>query len=104
MPRYIDLDKAREAITLVCEEYCDEDGCINCKLAHAVDTLYDQDIVEVVLCEDCKYWGGSKYSNSHETDFVCEYWESDGLMWNDFCSMGERKNGQRVDKSIDKME
>lgn len=46
---------------------------------------------EVVRCKDCKYWGGRKYSNSHETDFVCEYWESDGLMWNDYCSFGERR-------------
>lgn len=48
------------------------------------------DAVEVVRCEDCRHWGGHKYSNSHETDFVCRYWESDGLMWNDFCSYGER--------------
>jgi len=46
---------------------------------------------ELITCENCKYWSGSKYSNPHEIDFVCEYWASDGLMWNDFCSKAEEK-------------
>ena len=52
---------------------------------------------EIIRCKDCKYWGGSKYSNSHETDFVCEYWESDGLMWNDYCSFGKRREDAETD-------
>lgn len=57
------------------------------------------DVVEVVRCKDCEMWG---YTLSEEdrqrciefnTDLVCDYWESDGLMPNDFCSKGERKEG-----------
>ena len=47
------------------------------------------DVVEVVRCRDCKYWGGSTFG------YVCEAWSGMDLKHhtrpNDFCSYGERK-------------
>jgi hypothetical protein len=49
------------------------------------------DAVSVIRCKDCKH-NYSKKSNkryNHEW-IVCDYWETDGLNDDDFCSHGER--------------
>lgn len=47
------------------------------------------DVVEVVRCKDCKYWGGSTFG------YVCEAWSGMDLKNhtrpNGFCNYGERK-------------
>ena len=50
------------------------------------------DAVPVVRCKDCKHNYSKKYNKryNHE-DIVCDYWETDGLNDDDFCSYGERK-------------
>ena len=45
-----------------------------------------------VRCDKCIY----NYGNYYQTDFnpddiVCTYWETDGLLHDDFCSYGKRK-------------
>ena len=48
-------------------------------------TVIPSEVVgELVRCKDCEY--------NHE-DIVCDYWLSDGLMDDDFCSYGKRKGG-----------
>lgn len=62
--------------------------------------LPDYDVVEVVRCKDCKLWSSSLTKEEKQvlidtnTDGVCEVWMSDGLMPNDFCSYGQRKEGE----------
>lgn len=59
------------------------------------------DVVEVVRCKDCKMWGRTLTEEERQfcidtnTDLVCGVWTSDGLMPNDYCSQGERKEGQQ---------
>lgn len=49
------------------------------------------DLVAVVRCKDCKHNYSKKHNKryNHE-DIVCDYWETDGLNDDDFCSYGER--------------
>lgn len=71
--------------------------CIICGLK----TNYKQstaDVVEVVRCKDCIYW---KDKNSKGTQGICLCGEKDmnygGEFYpfaNDFCSYGERKDGE----------
>lgn len=80
--------------------YSGED-VINAILAHmeTVGNLPAADVVEVVRCKDCKLWGSTLDEEDRQrciefnTDLVCDYWMSDGLMPDDYCSKGERKEG-----------
>lgn len=49
----------------------------------------------VVFCEYCKHnvanWEHDELDATDYTDIVCDYWMSDGLEPDDFCSRGERK-------------
>ena len=61
------------------------------------------DVVKVVRCKDCKLWSSSLTKEEKQvlidtnTDGVCEVWMSDGLMPNDFCSYGQRKEDEGSD-------
>lgn len=54
-------------------------------------------VCELVRCKDCKHWGSTISQADREqcalkgVDLVCNYWESDGLYSEDFCSYAERK-------------
>lgn len=69
-------------------------------LMEAVGSIKGADVVEVVRCKDCKLWSSCLSKQEKQvlidtnTDGVCEYWMSDGLMPNDFCSYGERKEDE----------
>ena len=58
-----------------------------------IDTIPRADAVEVVRCRDCKHWESETwFCDNHST-----FWHH-GLDWNmfsedDFCSYGERKDG-----------
>lgn len=47
--------------------------------------------VEVVRCKDCKYKVETEDGEWNPEDIVCDYWASDGLEADDFCSRGVRK-------------
>lgn len=51
----------------------------------------DDDVVKVVRCKDCKHKVVTEDGEYDPEDIVCEYWMSDGLNSNDYCSYGERK-------------
>lgn len=53
------------------------------------------DAVEVVRCLDCKHLVLTAEGEHNPRDCVCDYWMTDGLNDNDFCSYGERKDGDR---------
>ena len=46
---------------------------------------------ELVRCKDCRHKVVTKDGEYNEEDIVCDYWLSDGLDSNDFCSYGERR-------------
>ena len=46
---------------------------------------------EVIRCKDCKYKVETEDGEWNPEDIVCDYWASDGLEADDFCSRGERK-------------
>ena len=54
-----------------------------------VNVLPVADVVEVVRCKDCKYWGGATYG------YICNAWSGintkNYTKPDDFCSYGERK-------------
>ena len=47
---------------------------------------------KIVRCKDCKYNHKTEDGEFYEKDIVCEYWASDGLTADDFCSRGEPKD------------
>ena len=50
------------------------------------------DAVEVVRCKDCKYWKDNNDGYPHEE---CRWGHGETPYANDFCSYGERKEGDR---------
>jgi len=68
--------------------YADLARQLLCAFADEQPTI---DAVPVVRCKDCKH----NYSKEHNKrynleDIVCDYWGTDGLNDDDFCSYGER--------------
>ena len=49
---------------------------------------------ELVQCKDCKYKVVTDDGEYNPEDIVCNYWDSDGLSENDYCSYGERKDDE----------
>lgn len=57
----------------------------------AIDMAIEELQTEVVRCKDCKHKVVTEDGEYDPEDIVCEYWMSDGLNSNDYCSYGERK-------------
>ena len=49
------------------------------------------DVVEVVRCKDCKHCTLTEEGEYNPEDIVCDYFMTDGMQANDFCSYGERR-------------
>ena len=64
------------------------DGC-----AVELEPVYTE-LVPVVRCKDCKWYGVNPYDWENEDEMFCKFW-TDWLPTNadDFCSYGERKDG-----------
>lgn len=56
-----------------------------------VDEQPTIDAVPVVRCKDCKHLVLTEEGEHNPDDCVCDYWMTDGLKDDDFCSYGERK-------------
>ena len=57
-------------------------------------TVIPSEVVgELVRCKDCEYNHKTDEDEYNHEDIVCDYWLSDGLMDDDFCSYGKRKGG-----------
>lgn len=49
------------------------------------------DVVEVVRCKDCKHCVLTDEGECNPEDIVCDYFMTDGMQANDYCSYGERR-------------
>ena len=77
MPKYVCASTAAEHIS----------DCLKIPLCELVDVFADiqsADVVPVVRCKDCTEWD--------EISSECSHWY--GFRENDFCSHGERKDGE----------
>ena len=54
-------------------------------------TVRTYEMGEIVRCKDCKHKVVTEDGEYEPDDIVCEYWMSDGLDSNDYCSYGDRK-------------
>ena len=94
MSKYIDADRLMERYKATCEIVCQYSKkqrdvmCSACGVGSCVEILEDfptADVVEVVRCKDCKWFG----------DIGCAIRivdDSDRPSENDFCSFAERKD------------
>ena len=67
------------------------------KLAHYEDLEEQGRLVEIIRCKDCIHLVKTEEGEYNPTDCVCEYWATDGLDENDFCSyakLAELKGGK----------
>ena len=84
MPEYIE----REALMRNLKHFAPE------QLTPLVKSLIQkqpaEDVVEVVRCKDCKYWQDNNGGYPHEE---CKWSENETPDLDDFCSYGERKEG-----------
>lgn len=83
MRRYIDADKLQEAFKEL------HGG----KRSLLIDTAPTADVVEVVLCKECKY--NAKGDNESEFWNLCRLrpWVYVPVSDEDYCSRGERRTG-----------
>lgn len=100
MSRYIDADKLKEVITandyLLIDHINSKDrGMFTVGIMQAIDEQPTADVEEVVRCKYCKHnaanWEHDELDATDYTDIVCDYWMSDGLEPDDWCSYGERR-------------
>ena len=49
------------------------------------------DVVAVVRCKDCKHCVLTVDGEYNPEDIVCDWWATDGLKADGFCSYGERR-------------
>ena len=83
MSRYIDVE-------VLIDDLVHNRGFYPAMVASAIKNTPTADVVEVVRCKDCKYWGGITYG------FVCRNFsgiDTKICMGADhYCSYGERKD------------
>ena len=96
MARYIDADKFKRDLNQSLKGYRRLDE--KCAVMNCIVELDEQptaDVVEVVRCRDCKHnvanWKHDELDGTDYTDIVCDYFMTDGMYPNDYCSYGERK-------------
>lgn len=64
------------------------------EVAMAVENAPTIDAVPVVRCRECIHNYGLSFNKEfNPNDIVCDYWDTDGLSYYDFCSYGKRKDG-----------
>lgn len=106
MQRYIDADWIVQKLDgwqdQLAETYGKNDEYVLClgEVLMKLDDTPTADVVEIVRCKDCKFWGESLTEEERNecdvyADLVCTYWMSDGLTRDDFCSKGERREDER---------
>jgi hypothetical protein len=73
------------------EEWEERELTVADYLSYSDTAIQFVDAVPVVRCKDCEHNYSKKHNKryNHE-DIVCDYFETDGLNDDDFCSYGER--------------
>ena len=103
MSRYIDADKLLNPDNIIVMQ--DETGIDEFLYTYTnavkVETILNAptaDVVEVVRCRDCKHnvanWQHDELDIGDYTDIVCDYFMTDGMEANDYCSYGERSENE----------
>lgn len=95
MGRYIDVDKINFNDA---NNYLDENNDILISLRSVnqiIKSTPTADVVEVVRCRDCIYYqkmttGGLCMCGDKKTSYAADFYPKE----NDFCSYGERKDGE----------
>ena len=63
------------------------------------DKGFKDAVDSIVHCRDCKHnvanWQHDELDETDYTDIVCDYFMTDGMRPNDFCSCGERKGADK---------
>jgi hypothetical protein len=90
MARYIDADKI--PYYLDTSENAPMEGR-RVAFKSDIDKIPTADVVEVVRCKDCKHCTLTEDGEYNPEDIVCGYFMTDGMNSTDFCSYGERKDG-----------
>lgn len=89
MSRYIDLDKIPFVIGI--DAQTDEEIMLVTK--KQIDELPTADVVEVVRCKDCKFWGIPHANDIEKSHYCCRdnMWCMPLRFADDYCSYGERE-------------
>ena len=83
MADYIDREEAVDALF----HHLPSSSRKECRLM--LYEVQSADVVEVVLCRDCRNWDKS---DGYRTLGRCKVWNTD-RGWKEYCSEGERKDG-----------
>lgn len=101
MAEYIERESAIEMIRLNYCKDCNSYNGVRCRACSfddamlAIEDVPKADVVEVVRCKDCEYWGGITFGN------ICRRWTGLNVKNctkpTDYCSYGKRKGGEQND-------
>ena len=85
MSRYIDADKYKKDLIQL--------GFLPALVARALDNQPTADVVEVVRCKDCKFWGIPHANDIEKSHYCCRdnMWCMPLRFADDYCSYGERE-------------
>ena len=85
MSRYIDADKLKQDLDAWAINLHKPTNLVREDTFVIIDEQPAADVVEVVRCKDCKWWDGIE----------CKTRDIDVVDVDDFCSYGERKDGEK---------
>ena len=88
MARYIDADELKSTLKNL-PQWGGE--VLLLSVLNTVDRQFTADVVEVVRCKDCEHCVLTEDGKYNPEDIVCDYFMTDGMDANDFCSHGKRK-------------
>lgn len=91
MAEYIEREALLDSI---CHETCGIAFCgaTNCAFMAKVCSAPAADVAPVVRCKDCRYW---QDNNGGYPNKECRWREDETPDADDFCSCGERKDGEK---------
>ena len=69
---------------------CELTTCTECRARSTADLLIENDFLPVVRCKDCKRW--ERHTEVNRDYGGCRRYNST-MRYDDFCSYGERKDG-----------
>ena len=98
MAEYIEREALMRRIKEIHCAECDSYHGVRCRACWVDDTLdyidseQAADVAPVVRCKDCKYWQDNNDGYPHEE---CRWVHEETPDADDFCSYGERKEGDK---------
>ena len=80
--RYINLDYAISVL-----KHVNDTADANIDVRDYIDALIHLPYIPLIRCNQCEYYEGVHNVQGHAP---CSFWNLGGVMWNDFCSKGEK--------------